>query len=289
MCGYGSYSNAIDKLYTDIVSALESSAGNALKVDEIYRGNITPGWNEHVKKLYIKSIISFKTWCDSGKPRVGLVATAMRDARRQFKYALRECKREEQQMQSDGLAKSLMHKDIFGFWKAIHKSVAKRSTSSNTVDGKVGLENIAMMWREHYSEIFQTVSNTDIEYNNLKYRINEGIVYSADMNVSRSEIQNSILSMKPHKSAGSDGLTSEHITYAHDSILECLQALFHMIFVHAYVPVKLTEVILVPLVKNKNKDITDKNNYRPIAIANSLPKVLEKIILARIWIYTDMW
>ena len=55
-----------------------------------------------------------------------------------------------------------------------------------------------------------------------------------------------------------------------------------MIFVHAYVPVKLTGVILVPLVKNKNKDITDKNNYRPIAIANSLSKALEKIILARI-------
>ena len=111
------------------------------------------------------------------------------------------------------------------------------------------------------------------------------MLYSTDMNVSRSEIQNSILSIKPHKSAGSDGLTSEHITYAHDSILECLQALFHMIFVHAYVPVKLTKVILVPLVKNKNKDITDKNNYRPIAIANSLSKVLEKIILARIYEY----
>ena len=26
--------------------------------------------------------------------------------------------------------------------------------------------------------------------------------------------------------------------------------------------------MIIPLVKNKNKDITDKNNYRPIAISN---------------------
>ena len=279
-CVDTAHSNAIDKLYMDVVSALESSAGIALSADKIYRGNATPGW-----KLYRKSILSFKTWCDSGKPRVGQVTTAMRDARRRFKYALRLCKHKVDQMQADGLAKSLMHKDTFGFWKAIHKSVAKRCTSSNTVDGKVGAENIALMWQEHFSDIFQTVSNTDTEYNDLKHRINESMTYSTNMNVSRDEMQNSILCMKPRKSAGSDGLTSEHIKYAHESILECLQALVHMLFVHSYVPVKLTEVILVPLVKNKNKDITDKNNYRPIAIANILSKVLEKIILTRIYDY----
>ena len=46
-----------------------------------------------------------------------------------------------------------------------------------------------------------------------------------------------------------------------------------MIFVHCYVPGALTEVMLIPLVKNKNKDITDTNNYRPIAIVNNVSKV----------------
>ena len=35
-------------------------------------------------------------------------------------------------------------------------------------------------------------------------------------------------------------------------------------------------------IQNKNKDITDKHNYRPIAIANIVSKVLERIILMRI-------
>ena len=55
-----------------------------------------------------------------------------------------------------------------------------------------------------------------------------------------------------------------------------------MIFVHCYVPGALTEVMIIPLVKNKNKDITDKNDYRPIAIVNIVSKVLERIILMRI-------
>ena len=77
-------------------------------------------------------------------------------------------------------------------------------------------------------------------------------------------------------------LTSEYLLHAHESIVALLQALFHMIFVHCYVPGALTEVMIIPLVKNKNKDITDKNNYRPIAIANVVSKVLERIILMRI-------
>ena len=95
----------------------------------------------------------------------------------------------------------------------------------------------------------------------------------------------SISSLKAGKVAGLDRLMPEHFIVAHDSIAESLASLFRMMFVHCHVPAKLTDVILLPLVKNKNKDITDKSNYRPIAIANTMSKIFEQIILDRI----DVW
>jgi hypothetical protein len=44
-------------------------------------------------------------------------------------------------------------------------------------------------------------------------------------------------------------------------------------------------VIVIPLLKCKTKDPSDINNYRPIAIATSISKVLEQVILARLQTY----
>jgi hypothetical protein len=40
--------------------------------------------------------------------------------------------------------------------------------------------------------------------------------------------------------------------------------------------------IIVPLVKCKEGDITDTNNYRAIALSNSLSKVLETLFLSKV-------
>ena len=41
-------------------------------------------------------------------------------------------------------------------------------------------------------------------------------------------------------------------------------------------------VVIIPLLKCKSKDPADVNNYRPIAIATALSKVLEQVLLSRL-------
>lgn len=53
-------------------------------------------------------------------------------------------------------------------------------------------------------------------------------------------------------------------------------------FVHGYLPDSLLTVILVPVIKNKAGNINSIDNYRPIALASILSKVIENIILVRI-------
>ena len=43
--------------------------------------------------------------------------------------------------------------------------------------------------------------------------------------------------------------------------------------------------VIIPLIKNKFGDHTDKNNYRPIALSSILSKVFEHIIAERLEVY----
>ena len=53
-------------------------------------------------------------------------------------------------------------------------------------------------------------------------------------------------------------------------------------FIHGYLPETLLSVVLVPIVKDKTGKISSKDNYRPIALASVMSKVIERIILERI-------
>ena len=44
----------------------------------------------------------------------------------------------------------------------------------------------------------------------------------------------------------------------------------------------MLSVVLVPVIKNKSRRINDSDNYRPIALASIVSKVVEKVILNRI-------
>ena len=53
-------------------------------------------------------------------------------------------------------------------------------------------------------------------------------------------------------------------------------------FKHCYMPQSMINSVIVPLVKNKFGDLTDKNNYRPIALSSIASKVFEHIIILRL-------
>ena len=47
---------------------------------------------------------------------------------------------------------------------------------------------------------------------------------------------------------------------------------------HGHLPDDIMKTIVVPLVKNKTGNLSDKNNYRPIALVTAASKILEIVI-----------
>ena len=58
--------------------------------------------------------------------------------------------------------------------------------------------------------------------------------------------------------------------------------LFTSIFTHGFIPSKMIDSVLVPIIKNKAGTLADKNNYRSTGISSVCSKILERIILDRI-------
>ena len=48
---------------------------------------------------------------------------------------------------------------------------------------------------------------------------------------------------------------------------------------HGYIPSSFMKTFIIPFLKYRNGDTSDKNNYRPIAIVAAMSKLIESKIL----------
>ena len=81
--------------------------------------------------------------------------------------------------------------------------------------------------------------------------------------------------IKCGKSSGIDGISAEHFVFAHSRIHVLLSLLFSAFITHGYLPGMFMKTAIVPIIKNKTGDTSDKNNYRPIALVTATSKIFE--------------
>ena len=86
-------------------------------------------------------------------------------------------------------------------------------------------------------------------------------------------ISNALKNIKCGKSSGIDGISAEHFVFAHSRI-HVLTLLFSAFVMHGYsnLPSMFMKTAIVPIIKNKTGDTSDKNNYRPIALVTAASK-----------------
>ena len=83
----------------------------------------------------------------------------MRRSRLQFKYALRQCRINEDAIRADKYAKSLLDKDNLSFWKHNYKSNNAMVPLATPIGGITGENEIAEMWQDHYKSILMQCKN----------------------------------------------------------------------------------------------------------------------------------
>ena len=76
-------------------------------------------------------------------------------------------------------------------------------------------------------------------------------------------------------------LCAEYFKFSHNKIDVLLSMCFTLFFTHSYLPSSLIEAIIVPIVKNMCGNLSDRNNYRPIALETIMFKLFESVILLK--------
>ena len=87
--------------------------------------------------------------------------------------------------------------------------------------------------------------------------------------------------LKKGKATGKDGISGEHILYASEKVSFFLSCLFNMMMIHSFLPTLFMDTFLINLIKDKKGSLTDKDNYRPIAITTVMSKLLENCLFEK--------
>ena len=101
------------------------------------------------------------------------------------------------------------------------------------------------------------------------------------MLVRNTEVLRIISELPEGKAVGIDRLSSESLLYSDNILSILLSCCFTGMLTHGFLPSSFMDTKIIPLVKNRCADLSDINNYRPVAIANVLSKVFENILLNR--------
>lgn len=267
--------HAIEELYDNIVHTLVS-CGNTVFTCHGSNSHSRPGWSDYVADIYAESREARNLWLRAGSPRSGPLLDNHLRIKAQFKRSLRFIKKNEDALRRDSLAKKLCDLNQDQFWKEIKLINNSHTPLPVTVEGVSGSDEIANMWRSH----FQTIFNILPRDNSEEFATTEDLL--DDVVVSPVEIEKIIKDLPSRKSCGSDSLSVEHMQYSSKVLNLLLSQCISSLFVHSFLPKNLMSVVLVPIIKDKGASINCKNNYRPIALANVVSKVIEKIILNRI-------
>ena len=281
-CANESHANDVNDFYCNIIRILSECGSHLVKNVNVKSSpsqyNVA-GWADHVDSFHNAARDAYLLWQQDGKPTRGYVYDLMRSSKRKFKYALRKCKNNNNRIISDRLADKLCTKSDKDFWKDIRNISNSKVNLPNLVGDAKG-DQIPNMWNTHYKSIFNSVSNSKCSMLCDEFKSSETI-FTKDMIISASEVHDVINSLSCGKSPGLDRISSEHLKFAGYK-LSILVALFvSSVFIHGFLPQSLLVSVIVPILKDKNKRIGDKNNYRPICLSNIFCKIIELLIFNR--------
>ena len=57
--------------------------------------------------------------------------------------------------------------------------------------------------------------------------------------------------------------------------------LYNSLLMHGFLPETMMVTVIAPIIKNKSDDLSDNNNYRPIALATVASIPFESLLLSR--------
>ena len=127
----------------------------------------------------------------------------------------------------------------------------KQLNASNTqlptcIDGISGADTIAQMWRDHYSDIFNSVNQSiDVVYN-----VYESTDFG-DVVVPSEDVERAVRELVVNKPCVIDGIYAEHMLYSSHVLFRLLGLCMCSFLVHVFLSDEMMALAIIPIIKSK--------------------------------------
>ena len=281
-----SHEHALDmEQYTmDILEAIETVSEDTLPV----RGGScksryiksTAGWSEYVQPYQDESKFWHSLWVSAGKPNAGGLYESMKQARQQYKYAVRRLNRAGDSIKNDKLVNSIINGGV-NIFSEIKKLRGHRATCSTRIDNEVGSDNISNYFADIYGDLYNRVPLSE-QFHDLCTQLNMKVGQHSLMQVERINedlVRKALKLMKSSKRDAMFDMQSDCLVNGPNALVTHLTNLVKTYVLHGTVPHFILLCTLLPLVKDNLADITSADNYRAIASGSLILKLLDLVIL----------
>ena len=260
-----------------------------------FKAHLRPYWNKVLTNLKKNKLARYREWVADGKPREpdDQSWADYKLAKKAFSKELRSLSKfyEDEQVAQAVKAANV---DRGLFWRLVKKargSSGNKTTGIRNKEGKVvnTIEDALGVWRSHFSSLGTPKDSS--EYDNQHYdmvtREVEALNKSSDSGrflqqpFKSCEIRKAIGKLHKRKACGIDGISSEHLIYAGEGMVEALTLLYNHIIRLEYVPINLRRCIQIPLFKGKGLCCLDVNSYRGISLLTNYNKIYEILLWER--------
>ena len=119
-----------------------------------------PYWNDEIKVLKEEALEAFWIYEMTGKPTSGPIFDDMRFSKRRYHYAIRDLKRNEDNLRNQRMAESLAAGRNTDMWKCFKKT-ANRPKKPSNVDGISGDIDIVNLFASKNCDLYNSVPSDD--------------------------------------------------------------------------------------------------------------------------------
>lgn len=279
------HSDAISKLYSDIIDALKKSdiffprTGSSTT-----RSDPIPGWNDYVKNYREKAMLWHNIWIDCGKPHHGEVANIRRQTRAKYHYAIRFVDKQKNTLKSDKMAEAIMNNDSRNLWREVKKLKTSSKSFPNSMDSAIGSEKINNLFYDKYKTLYNSVGYNENEMNDLLLEIDSSINATdwrfTSYMINFIEVQDAINLINSNKKE-EIGINTNHFKMGPKRLAISLALLFNCMLTHGQVPSEMNLGTMAPLIKDVKKSKQDSDNYRSLTIGSCIGKILDMVLLKK--------
>ena len=157
-----------------------------------------------------------------------------------------------------------------------------KSHLHTVVNGVTAKKDIVDSFKDHFVRVSQPNNHSRVQQLNQEFETQYAKVVNehncTDCNSHHFTLENiidAVFSMKKNKCADDQAINAEHFFNAPLALFDRLQHMFNSMLRHSFVPKQFQRGTIVPIVKDRNGDQGDLNNYRGVTIASIVSKVFE--------------